>query len=102
MGAAEVEGFLSDLAVRRTVAVLFSAESAEWRPLPPAHSAIASPEPRRSTSYSDKRYYGETPGRLRCGPQDGLVPVAECGGLFERRSAAKPPQSHIKATSKPF
>ena len=39
--------------------------------------SIAPPEPPRSTLVSQRGYYGETTGRLPCGPQDGLL--QRCG-----------------------
>ena len=56
---------------------LFSVEWGEQRPLPPAHTSIAPPEPPRSLivvpRIPNQRYYGDTMVRLRGGPRDGLV-----------------------------
>ena len=39
----------------------------------PAHTPIAPPEPHRSLTVDNIVIYGEAPGKLRCGPPDGLV-----------------------------
>jgi hypothetical protein len=46
---------------------------ASWLPVPPnLHQTVPrpAPEPHRSTSYSNKRYYGEAPVGLRWGDGD--------------------------------
>ena len=48
----------------------------EWgkqRPLPPAHTSAASPEPHRSLTVDNNVIYGEAPVRLRRGPREGRV-----------------------------
>jgi len=44
---------------------------------PPAHTSVAAPDPRRRLAVvpliPNQRYYGESPARVRGGPQDGLV-----------------------------
>ena len=55
---------------------LFSVEWGEQRPLPPAHTSVAPPEPHRSLTVvpliGDKRYYGEAPVRPAGGSGAGL------------------------------
>ena len=52
---------------KKQASSLFSVECGEQRPLPPAPTSVAAPEPHRSLPVvpliADKRYYGEAPAR---------------------------------------
>jgi hypothetical protein len=63
---------------------LFSEEWGQQRPLPPAHASAAPPEPPRSTSDLNQRYYGEAPARPAGRSGAGLVEYGATGSAVWR------------------